>query len=189
MTGSEIHYDQRVQTALRGVVRDVLRDVSETGLPGEHHFYVAFRTQAPGVDIPDHLVARYPEEMTIVIQHKFWGLKVEEDSFEIGLSFNQQPTILTIPFEAIVGFVDPSVQFALQFQNEAIEGDDEDDDGVSGYADEEDETIIITTPSDYESGSKDSAGSNADDGSGEDTAEEKSSDGNNVVTLDAFRKK
>lgn len=121
MTVSHIDYDQKVQSALRQVVRSILEDTAQNGLPGDHHFYVAFRTQAEGVDIPAHLRARFPEEMTIVLQHKFWGLKVEGDHFQIGLSFNRKPEFLTIPFAAITGFVDPSVQFALQFQDDTSE--------------------------------------------------------------------
>ena len=123
MTVSHIDYDQKVQGALRQVVRSILEDTAKDGLPGDHHFYVAFRTQAEGVDIPAHLRARFPEEMTIVLQHKFWGLKVEGDHFQIGLSFNRKPEFLTIPFAAITGFVDPSVQFALQFQDDSSEDD------------------------------------------------------------------
>ncbi len=113
---SLIPYDEIVQDALRTVVRRVLlRIEAEGGLPGAHHFYIAFRTRAPGVDIPRHLLERYPDEMTIVIQHRYWDLKIEESAFEIGLSFNQMPAMLRIPFEAVSGFVDPAVNFALQF--------------------------------------------------------------------------
>jgi uncharacterized protein len=113
---SLIPYDDIVQEALRSVVGRVLSQVAKTKLPGAHHFYVAFRTGHPGVVIPQHLRERYPEEMTIVIQHRFWDLKVHSDRFEIGLSFSQRPEYLCIPFAAIVQFVDPSVNFALQFQ-------------------------------------------------------------------------
>jgi len=118
MTESYIDYDAKVQDALRSVVKTVLKDAERDGLQGDHHFYVAFKTHAKGVDIPAHLVSRFPDEMTIVLQHKFWGLAVHEDRFEIGLSFNQKPEHLIVPFDAIVGFVDPSVQFALQFHDE-----------------------------------------------------------------------
>ncbi|MBZ6377289.1 hypothetical protein B5C34_05675 [Pacificimonas flava] len=113
---SLIPYDEHVQSALRGVVYSVLTDVAATGgLPGNHHFYIAFKTNAPGVDIPPHLKERYPDEMTIVVQHRFWDLAVDREGFEIGLSFNQVPAKLIIPFSAVVGFIDPSVNFALQF--------------------------------------------------------------------------
>ena len=114
---SLIPYDEIVQEALRAVVGRVLGEVERGGgLPGEHHFYITFKTGAPGIDIPKHLVQRFPDEMTIVIQNKFWELKVEEDAFEVGLSFNQVPAKLHIPFAAVTGFVDPAVNFALQFQ-------------------------------------------------------------------------
>jgi hypothetical protein len=115
-TDSLIPYDEIVQDALRGVVQRVLTRIdSEGGLPGAHHFYIAFRTHAPGVDIPNHLLERYPDEMTVVIQHRYWDLAVDDEGFQIGLSFNQVPAKLRIPFSAITGFVDPAVNFALQF--------------------------------------------------------------------------
>jgi|SRR6185503_7485326 hypothetical protein len=114
---SLIPYDEIVQEALRAVVGRVLGEVSMAGaLPGDHHFYITFKTQAPGVIIPRHLVERFPDEMTIVIQHKYWDLKVEDDLFEVGLTFSQVPAHLVIPFAAITAFVDPAVNFALQFQ-------------------------------------------------------------------------
>jgi hypothetical protein len=127
MTGetpdSLIPYDEIVQEALRAVVGRVLGEVETTGrLPGDHHFYITFKTAAAGVEIPRHLSERFPDEMTIVIQNRFWDLKVGEDGFEVGLSFNQAPAKLIIPFSAITGFVDPAVNFALQFQAQADEG-------------------------------------------------------------------
>ncbi len=114
---SLIPYDEIVQEALRAVVGRVLRQIEATGtLPGDHHFYITFKTQAPGVAIPRHLVERFPDEMTIVLQHKFWNLKVHESGFEVGLTFNQVPAQLVIPYGAITAFVDPAVNFALQFQ-------------------------------------------------------------------------
>ncbi len=119
---SLIPYDEIVQEALRAVVGRVLGEVETTGrLPGEHHFYITFKTGAAGVEIPKHLSERFPDEMTIVIQNRFWDLKVREDGFEVGLSFNQAPAKLFIPFAAITGFVDPAVNFALQFQAPAVE--------------------------------------------------------------------
>lgn len=116
MPDHKIPYDEMVQDALLGVVRQVLKDAAQQGLPGAHHFYIAFRTEFPGVDIPAYLKERYKEEMTIVLQNQFWDLKVEEDFFQVGLSFNQKPAMLTIPFAAVTGFLDPSVEFGLQFQ-------------------------------------------------------------------------
>jgi len=121
---SLIPYDQIVQEALRAVVGRVLGEVQTSGvLPGGHHFYITFKTKAAGVDIPKHLAERFPDEMTIVIQNRFWDLKVGEDRFEVGLSFNQAPAKLHIPFSAITGFHDPAVNFALQFQAQS-DGDE-----------------------------------------------------------------
>jgi hypothetical protein len=110
-----IRYDLLAQNALRGVIRQVLLKVLEEGLPGEHHFFVAFETNAPGVRISPRLKAQYPDEMTIVLQHQFWDLRVDDDRFSIKLSFDNVPETLVVPFAAIKGFFDPSVQFGLQF--------------------------------------------------------------------------
>jgi len=121
---SLIPYDEIVQEALRAIPGRVLRDIERTGvLPGNHHFYITFKTQAPGVAIPNHLVAKFPDEMTIVLQHKFWDLKVTDLGFEVGLTFNQVPAHLVIPFAALRFFVDPAVNFSLEFQ---VQGDGED---------------------------------------------------------------
>lgn len=111
-----IRYDVLVQDALRGVVRKVLKEVAESGLPGNHHFYIAFDTQSTGVRMSSRLREQYPEEMTVVLQHQFWDLNVTEHAFEVGLSFGGVPERLLIPFTAIKGFFDPSVQFGLQFE-------------------------------------------------------------------------
>ena len=119
---SLIPYDEIVQEALgRWSGGCSARSRRAGRLPGEHHFYITFKTGAAGVDIPKHLSERFPDEMTIVIQNRFWDLKVGEDGFEVGLSFNQAPARLVIPFSAITGFVDPAVNFALQFQAQAEE--------------------------------------------------------------------
>jgi len=115
----QIRYDLLTQQALRGVVRDVLVDTAKKGLPGDHHFYISFDTTADGVRMSERLRAQYPNEMTIILQHQFWDLKVGDDEFEVGLSFGGVPERLTVPFEAINGFFDPSVQFGLQFQEDA----------------------------------------------------------------------
>jgi hypothetical protein len=119
----QIRYDLLTQQALRGVVHSVLTDTAKKGLPGDHHFYISFDTHADGVRMSDRLRAQSPAEMTIILQHQFWDLKVGEEEFEVGLSFGGVPEKLTVPFEAINGFFDPSVQFGLQFE-EVIEGEE-----------------------------------------------------------------
>ena len=115
---SLIPYDEIVQEALRAVVGRVLGEIEQGGsvLPGNHHFYITFKTGAQGVSIPAHLTERFPDEMTIVLQNKFWDLDVSETGFSVGLSFNGIPAKLVIPFSAITAFVDPAVDFGLQFQ-------------------------------------------------------------------------
>ena len=110
------HYDKMVETALRGVAREALARAARDGLPGDHHFYVSFRTAAPGVVLPPQLLAKFPEEMTIVLQHQFWGLEVGDEAFSVSLSFGGRLEQLTIPFAAIAAFSDPSVKFGLQFE-------------------------------------------------------------------------
>jgi len=112
----QIRYDLLTQQALRGVVRSVLNDAAKKGLPGDHHFYISFDTHADGVGMSERLRAQYPDEMTIILQHQFWDLTVNEQGFEVGLSFGGITERLAIPFEAINGFFDPSVQFGLQFE-------------------------------------------------------------------------
>jgi hypothetical protein len=109
------HYDALVDDALRSVVRRVLTQVAEKGLPGSHHFYISFRSTDPGVELPDYLRAKYPEEMTIVLQHQYWDLVIGEESFEVTVSFNKQQEHIKVPFAALSAFVDPSVRFGLQF--------------------------------------------------------------------------
>ena len=161
-TDSLIPYDEIVQEALRAVVGRVLGQVESSGgfLPGNHHFYITFKTGAPGVSIPQRLKERFPDEMTIVLQNKFWELKVTPEGFSVGLSFNQIPSTLIVPFSAITAFVDPAVDFGLQFQT-AGETEDE-------------------PPIDAENDSPDSG--DEPDGEGPD-------DGSNVVTVDFGRKK
>jgi hypothetical protein len=109
------HYDALVDDALRSVVKRVLVQVAEKGLPGSHHFYISFRSTDPGVEIPDYLRAKYPEEMTIVLQHQYWDLILYDDAFEVTVSFNKQQERIKVPFMALSAFVDPSVRFGLQF--------------------------------------------------------------------------
>jgi uncharacterized protein len=160
---SLIPYDEIVQEALRAVVGRVLGEVERSGgsLPGSHHFYITFKTDAPGVSVPPHLRERFPDEMTIVLQNKFWDLKVAEDGFSVGLTFNQIPAKLTVPFVAITAFVDPAVDFGLQFQ--ALAG---------GTAPEPHEDAENDSPEQGEGGGVEGA-----------------DDGSNVVTVDFGRKK
>lgn len=126
MAGKDlIRYDLLVQEALKGVVRRVLIDAGKDGLPGEHHFYISFRTDSPGVRLSNRLREKYPQEMTIVLQHQFWDLTITEHTFEVGLSFSGVPEKLLIPFDALTGFFDPSVQFGLKFDGEEEEEEEE----------------------------------------------------------------
>lgn len=164
MAGKLLDYNQLVETALRGAVRDALKRVSEFGLPGNHHFYITFRTDQPGVDIPEYLHDRYPEEMTIVLQHQYWGLDVRETEFQVTLSFNKVPEKLVIPYAALTAFADPSVQFGLQFR-------------VTPNAEGRPMTALLETESPEMPGG---------DAADAEPAERKTGD---VVALDAFRKK
>ena len=159
MAEDHLRYDILAQEALRGVVRKVLAEVSRTGLPGDHHFFISFATRAPGVRISEELLKQYDKEMTIVLQNQYWDLKVTESAFEVGLSFNGQPEILVIPFSAIKGFFDPSVQFGLQF-DPATAGRDEGEAAADAAAE-----------------------------SAAQSAEVSEQPGEKVVSLDAFRKK
>lgn len=142
MAQDHIRYDILAQDALRGMIRKVLAEVAATGhLPGDHHFFITFLTGAPGVRISQALKEKYAQQMTIVIQHQFWDLKVTDSLFEIGLSFSDVPERLVIPFNAIVGFYDPSVNFELEFDVANLELEeerpveptvDDDDDGPGG---------------------------------------------------------
>ena len=111
-----MRYDQLAQNALKGVVREALRKVEKSGLPGDHHFYIAFNTRFPGVNIGERMLERYPREMTVVLQHQFYNLVVTEDRFQVELTFDNIPEKLVVPFAAVKGFLDPAVQFGLQFE-------------------------------------------------------------------------
>lgn len=163
MSEDTLRYDKMVEDALRGVVREALVVTARDGLFGDHHFYITFRTQFPGVAISDHILARHPEEMTIVLQHQFWDLEVTDTLFRVTLSFSGKSEVLVIPLAAITGFADPSAKFGLQFQ--AIDDDDEE------YDVEDDETP------DEEISVAESAPDQPDETKGK------------VVALDAFRKK
>jgi hypothetical protein len=153
MSGTDnglIPYNEIVQEALRAVVGRVLGLVAESGaLPGAHHFYITFKTQAPGVAIPKRLKERFPDEMTIVIQHRFWDLRVDEEKFSVGLSFNQIGENLTIPFAAITAFHDPAAPFELSFQAQEISPEPEmheeaENDGPPAVAKVEDGSNVVS---------------------------------------------
>jgi hypothetical protein len=163
-----MRYDQLAQNALRGVVRDALRKVQKTGLPGEHHFYIAFNTRFPGVILSERIAARYPREMTVVLQHQFWNLIVTEELFEVELSFDNIPEKLVVPFNAVKGFLDPSVQFGLQF--EVVQAD--------GQKDGMQKPVVESKPP-IETEGESATAEDATSESGE----------TKVVSLDAFRKK
>ena len=152
---SLIPYDAIVQEALRAVVGRVLGEIVASGseLPGAHHFYITSKTHAVGVSIPNSLRERFPDEMTIVLQNKFWDLKVEEDHFSVGLSFNQMPATLVVPYAAITQFVDPAVDFGLQFQATVADmaptqtedpDNDEPEQGERGVVGSDDGSNVVT---------------------------------------------
>ena len=162
MTQDVLRYDRMVEGALRGVVREALEVTAEHGLPGSHHFYLTFRTEAPGVEMSEELRGQHPQEMTIVLQHQFWDLEVTEDAFSVTLRFSNQPQTLHVPFAALTAFVDPSVKFGLQFNVAALAGEPAVGEDGAVAAGSEAEMPAEVMP----------AGAAA-----------------NVVTLDAFRKK
>jgi uncharacterized protein len=184
MATDHIRYDILTQDALRGVVQRVLADVAKNGLPGEHHLYVSFDTQAEGVRVSPRLLAQYPEEMTIVLQHQFWDLAVTDAGFEVGLSFGGIPERLVVPFAAVKGFFDPSVQFGLQFEEITETREDAQEGGAAGkdrapapLAAEHKEVapaaLAVPTPANPEPGDE----------------PPKPAGGADVVRLDRFRKK
>jgi hypothetical protein len=171
MATDHIRYDVLARDALRGVLRRVLNDAAAHGLPGEHHFFITFLSSAEGVKISPRLLAQYPEEMTIILQHQFWDLVVNEERFEVGLSFGGIPERLVVPFSAIKSFFDPSVQFGLQFEpSEAIA--------------EAAATNLPAAPA-MAPVSTSAIAQTVDDAQ----AEEKPGEGAEVVRLDRFRKK
>jgi uncharacterized protein len=161
-----IRYDKMVEKALRGVVTQALDHVVKNGLPNDHHFYITFMTDFPGVEMPGYLREQYPEEMTIVLQYQFYGLEASEERFTVTLSFNNVPERLVIPTEAVTIFADPSVNFALQFQPMEDIEEDEDD--------------LPPPPPPTKTGKNDS---------GKKTAKAKKDEGSKVIALDTFRKK
>ena len=192
-TEDHFRYDVMVQEALLGVVRKVLSETARHGLSGEHHFYITFRSEGPGVKLSNRLKEKYPEEMTIVLQHQFWDLAVGEHAFEVGLSFGGVPEKLVVPFEALTGFFDPSVQFGLKFSPDEAAADN----------DEGEEAVAPPPPAKKPARAKKAQDSKAKEekpaaepevatteAAGTQEAEaEKPASGAEVVSLDAFRKK
>ena len=169
MATDHIRYDVLARDALRGVLRRVLADAAENGLPGDHHFFITFMSTADDVKLSPRLLAQYPEEMTIILQHQFWDLVVTEDRFEVGLSFGGIPERLVVPFSAIKSFFDPSVQFGLQFET----GD--------GEAASADKGAVPTPPA--------ASPLPVPSQEADDEPEKPSDGGAEVVRLDRFRKK
>lgn len=179
MAIDHIRYDILARDALRGVLRQVLTDAAARGLPGDHHFLVTFNTGADGVKISPRLSAQYPDDLTIVLQHQFWDLRVTDSAFEVGLSFNGIPERLVVPFDAIKSFFDPSVQFGLQFETA---GNEEDED----EAQETDAAEEIVLPV---ANAKREAADSANDAAAKAADPAQPSQGAEVVRLDRFRKK
>jgi uncharacterized protein len=197
MPDHHIRYDLLAQQALRGVVRTVLADVAKKGLPGEHHFKITFNTTAPGVRLSDRLRAQYPETMTIILQHQFWDLAVGESAFEVGLSFGGIGERLSVPFDAIIAFYDPAVQFGFQF--EPIDADESGDAAKDATKDAAKPVLArkdkgAQKPAALPAG-KSAAGKKSEPAPAAKTAEPPSGDddkpdgGGEVVRLDRFRKK
>lgn len=161
MSEDLINYPNMIDTAMRGMVRDILRRVQKDGLPGEHHFFISYSTRFAGVKMSDQLRAKYPNDITIVLQHQFWDFKVDENQFQVTLSFGGAPEKLVVPFAALTAFADPSIKFGLQFQALAV------DDAFIPAITEGEEDMVLESTGETEN----------DDGAAE------------IISLDAFRKK
>jgi uncharacterized protein len=194
MPVDHIRYDILAQDAMRGLVRTVLIDAGKNGLPGEHHFYISFDTRSEGVKLSPRMRAQYPAEMTIVLQHQFWDLIVTEETFEVGLSFGGVPERLLVPFAAIKGFADPSVQFAVQFEELAVEGDGESAEAPAAPA-EPGATAPARPPAEHKpvrpapSIAVVPTAANPAEAEAPDDGPDKPPGGGEVVRLDRFRKK
>lgn len=196
MGKEELRYDRMVEDALRSVVRRALVYASEQGLPGNHHFYITFRTEHPGVEIPASLKERYPGEMTIVLQHQFWGLEISDSEFAVTLSFADVPHRLVVPFPSVTAFADPSVRFGLQFDVEAPEGAKSEDgksegDSAMASAAPKPGLAEVGKPAGSRDDETQEASEEGGKSPGKDGAEENGAgeSAEKVVTLDAFRKK
>ena len=183
-------YDALVDDALRSVVRRVLHQVADKGLPGSHHFYISFRSTDPGVKLPEYLRAKYPEEMTIVLQHQYWDLIITDEFFEVTVSFNKQQERIKVPFAALSAFVDPSVRFGLQFDRKdkaGTTGEKVETLGAAGAtplpAPEKRPALAATPATDAGKKADAAEAAKAEDG---DKPEDPAS---KIVKLDSFRKK
>ena len=185
MPTDHIRYDILAQEALRGVVRTVLADAAEKGLPGEHHFKITFATKAPGVRLSERMRAQYPEAMTVVLQHQFWDLVVGDDAFEVGLSFGGVPERLVVPFAAITAFFDPAVQFGFQFETIEVEAGGEG--ATAGAAADKPPPMRIVAPESAKPDAK--SGALSAPATAKEPEPDPPSGGGEVVRLDRFRKK
>ncbi|MBZ8135224.1 SspB family protein [Afifella sp. IM 167] len=192
MAADLIRYDVLTQEALRGVIRKVIAEVAQTGLPGEHHFFVTFDTLHPGVRISSRLRAQYPEEMTIVLQHQFWDLSITDTTFEVGLSFNGVPERLLVPFRAIKAFVDPHASFGLKFDVPETAGNAVPA-GTANTAttgtEEMGPPLVGAVPSPLKEAAEAEAGAEGEEPKEALAKDEAGKEGAEVVSLDAFRKK
>jgi uncharacterized protein len=198
MSKDLIRYDLLVQDALKGVVRKVISDAARDGLPGDHHFYVSFRTDFPGVRLSPRLREKYPEDMTIVLQHQFWDLSITEQHLDVGLSFSGVPERLFIPLDAVTGFFDPSVQFGLKFEiddKDAAEDKPAKSNGAVELPRKPTVPVARTAPKVPSRQAKPAGESEkakadkAPKAAKAETSKDKDDAGAEVVSLDAFRKK
>lgn len=185
-----IRYDLLVQDALRAMVRDLLAKVAREGLPGEHHFFVTFKTNAPGVQLSSRMKAQYPDEITIVLQHQFWDLIVNDRQFEVGLSFGNIPERLVVPFSAVTGFHDPSVPFMLKFEPKEAAADEEAETTPAGATPLARSKPAERKPFPAPVAARDSQDAASADDADAGAKEQAPDDGaTKVVSIDAFRKK
>jgi len=198
MSTDHIRYDLLTQDALRGMVRRVLADAARMGLPGEHHFFISFKTQYPGVSIPARLAEKFPEEITIVLQHQFWDLNVSDFGFEVGLSFGNAPERLTVPFAAVTAFFDPSVDFGVKIE---VDEEPEEEEAVAEAKPAAPAVRAVPSPAEAvevrrEAPAKPARGKKAAAAQDEETVappepsdEDKPAEDEKIVSLDHFRKK
>lgn len=178
----ELDYPKMIDTAMRSVVRDALTQVARDGLPGEHHFFISFQTNFPGVSISPQLKSRYPEEITIVVQHQFWDLKITDTQFSLMLSFNNIPEKLVVPFDALTAFADPSIKFGLQFHGKSATASDQPSNNSEARAEQP-----VACPATGKTGKEKPPAASFE----EETPTEETTAANDekVISLEAFRKR